>query len=73
MRVTVIAPRLLRIHVIGWIPIAHFRPDLTGKVLRIKQRYPVNTPSACHQTFPKSIHGVADGGNYPEPRDNDAA
>ena len=72
MRVAIVSPRLLRIHVLRRIPIAHLGADLTRKLRWIEKRHSLTPATAGHQARPERFNIVADRRDHTEAGHHDA-
>ena len=71
VRVAIIPPNLLRIHVRIRIPAAHLGPDLAGVTRGVKQRHPVDAIAPRHHRSPKGVDGLAKPVNHTKTGDDD--
>ena len=60
LRVAIVAPRILRIHVQGGVPVAHLGADLAGIVGGIELRDAVDATAAGDETGPEGIDRMAE-------------
>jgi hypothetical protein len=72
VRVAIVAPRVLRIHVLGGVPIAHLGADLAGVVRRIELRDAVDAAAAGDEAGPEGIDRMAQRSDGAQTGDNDA-
>jgi hypothetical protein len=73
VRVAVVAPRLLRIHVLRRIPLAHLRPDLARKRRGIEQRHAPDAARPASRLAQNVDHIMPDRGDSPEAGDDNPA
>lgn len=71
VRIAVVAPRFLGIHVLRRIPIEHLGANLAGELGRIELRHPLDAATTGQQAGPERINVMTDRGHDPEPRHYD--